>query len=491
MKKQIFAIILVFALILSLTAACGRKDDTPSVTDIIDTGDINGDDNQNDPGVRPEDEMTPGSPDSPDNPDNPDNPDIPEDTDSTDDPDDTGDEIVTEPYHIPKYTIERTLYQELRYDDGVLLACNEYYQPVFIGDGENVRKMNEVFEKELIDISLDEFDYLTEMYETREGYVYSEANAGRVGGTSLLSEESYRKGQFISFVDSIRWDGLGAHGGYLMFGRTFDTMSGELLSIADIIAVPPADISEALYNEYIAYHAALGDGLDEMARGYEDGEYNDSYVISVKMQCGENAVFWLANDGVHIYFDQYTFYYAIGDSDLVIPYSRSDLLREPFALTGSPPQSPSQPAIPDAGAPIGVDIGNQAPDFTLSLLGGGAITLSQLRGKPVLINIFTTWCPPCQAELPDIQEIYERYGDRIHVIVISYGEDAKTVDYYFDAYNYTFPVAYDPGGSVFESVYDIEFIPQTWVIDVNGVIVEYLPGAGNVEIFTAAIDKAF
>ena len=233
---------------------------------------------------------------------------------------------------IPEYTIEQTLYQEILAYDGVLLARNEYMQPVFAGDSNSVRKMNDVFVKEIRDVNLDDFEWVIEDYESREGYVYEEAQHGRVGGYTKTCKESWRIDQYISFEAIGVWDGLGTHGGHDVSGYTFDAETGELLSIADILRIAPEDIKEVLYNEYVIYQAEQGYGLDSLALGYdEDGNYNDSYIESVKDQCGVSALFSLAADGVHIYFEEYTFFYAVGASELVIPYYRDDLLRAPFA----------------------------------------------------------------------------------------------------------------------------------------------------------------
>ncbi|MCL2151363.1 MAG: hypothetical protein FWH57_00130 [Oscillospiraceae bacterium] len=261
--------------------------------------------------------------------------DIQDTVDNNEDPSPLPDKIDSDATidKIPEYEIKQTLYQELRADDGVLLARNEVLQPVFAGEGASSRRMNEVFENDLKGYNLDDFDYLPEAYDSREGYVYSEAQAGRVGGSLDVWEESYRINKYISFVCYADWDALGAHGSYELSGRVFDVSTGGLLSIYDVFSISEDDITEVLYNEYINYHSALGDGLDEMALGYEDGQYNSYFELSVKEQCGDNAVFWLSSDGVHIYFHQYTFYYAIGSSELVIAYNRSDLLQKPFAMS--------------------------------------------------------------------------------------------------------------------------------------------------------------
>jgi peroxiredoxin len=156
----------------------------------------------------------------------------------------------------------------------------------------------------------------------------------------------------------------------------------------------------------------------------------------------------------------------------------------------SPPPSPDgyQPPPGFTQPPVGINIGQTAPNFTLKLKGGGSVTLWDLRGKPVLLNIAATWCGPCLMELPDIQKIHNTYGTQATVLIVDGGEGEATVDAYFNKQGYTFAVAYDPDWSI-DADYKIEFIPQTWIIDANGVITEYVPGSSNYRTFSAALDK--
>ena len=230
---------------------------------------------------------------------------------------------------MPKYAITQTCYQELRADDGTLLACNEYWQPVFSGNGDRIRMMNSSFAQDLAKANLDSFSELPEQYDTRQGYAYEDAQSGRVGGYREIWEESYRMGHILSFTASGEWDGLGAHGGFERHGRTFDASTGEQLRLSDCLKGSPEEQVEILYNEYLAYQADLDDGyFAELAKGDSPEDFDGYFAESVKEQCGENAVFWLADDGIHVYFHQYTFYYAAGSSELVIPYTRLDLVRE-------------------------------------------------------------------------------------------------------------------------------------------------------------------
>ena len=135
------------------------------------------------------------------------------------------------------------------------------------------------------------------------------------------------------------------------------------------------------------------------------------------------------------------------------------------------------PAVCGAGqqVTVGLQAGQQAPDFSLQLHSGEDVTLSELQGKPVVLNFYTTWCPPCQLEMPDFQKIYEEYGDLLHMLGVSAGEEIAVVDAFLAETGYTYPMAYDPAGTV-SSAYSIDFIPQTWILDSDGIIVEYIAG---------------
>ena len=252
---------------------------------------------------------------------------------------------------IPEYKIKQTYYTELRASDGVLLWRDESNQPIFVGTSLQIKNMNSVFEDELLtEDTIDPSEWLLEAYDSREGYTYEEANNGRIGGLVTTWEESYRKNQYLSFVGSSEWDGLGPHGGFDLLGHTFDCSTGEEMKISDLLLIAENQVQEVLYNEYIAYQLSRGDEgkfLAEAAQGYDSGSYVNYYVESVKEQCDPaKAVFWLAADGVHVYFNQYTFYYAAGASELIIPYTRFDLLREPFAQTQNNQQEVhSEPAV--------------------------------------------------------------------------------------------------------------------------------------------------
>jgi peroxiredoxin len=139
-------------------------------------------------------------------------------------------------------------------------------------------------------------------------------------------------------------------------------------------------------------------------------------------------------------------------------------------------------------AKVGIQIGDIAPDFELPRTDGGTVRLSDLRGKPVFINFMTTWCPPCQKELPAVQQIYEDYGKEVEVLVLSVGEPRSDIDAFFASGGYTFQILFDTDDVLYAD-YRIDFIPQSFFINANGVIVDYLSGGSTYQAFEASVKK--
>ena len=138
-----------------------------------------------------------------------------------------------------------------------------------------------------------------------------------------------------------------------------------------------------------------------------------------------------------------------------------------------------------------------APDFTLTDQYGVAHTLSDYRGKVVFLNFWATWCPPCRAEMPDIQKLYESYGgaEDAEVVILAVAtpgvggeQDEAGVIAFLDENGYTYPVAMDPTGQVL-SDYGISAFPTTFMIDASGNVFGYVPGAISGEIMQSIIDQ--
>jgi len=117
-------------------------------------------------------------------------------------------------------------------------------------------------------------------------------------------------------------------------------------------------------------------------------------------------------------------------------------------------------------------------DWNMSLISynGEKVVLSELKGKPIFINYWATWCPHCIAEMPSLQNLYNRYKDKVHFLFIS-GEDPQTVLRFMDEKRYNLPL-YTILGNV-PSAFDSSSLPTTILIGVGGQIVLFKTGAAR------------
>lgn len=119
--------------------------------------------------------------------------------------------------------------------------------------------------------------------------------------------------------------------------------------------------------------------------------------------------------------------------------------------------------------PVGTGIGELAPDFTGTTLGGNTITLSDFQGQLVLINDFATWCGPCQAETPYLVEVYNAEGGDMVIIGLNLQESESKVAEFKKQYNIPYPLVMDPDGEITE-IYRPVGLPTSWFIDSEGVV---------------------
>lgn len=124
-------------------------------------------------------------------------------------------------------------------------------------------------------------------------------------------------------------------------------------------------------------------------------------------------------------------------------------------------------------------VGAQAPDFEIELLNGERFRLSEQRGKIVLINIWASWCSPCVAEMPDIDQLARNYAEKLTVIGINCGEDTQTVTDFVAENGYTYSFAADPDYHITGELYPSYSIPYTIVVNADGVITQLHTGGGT------------
>jgi peroxiredoxin len=136
--------------------------------------------------------------------------------------------------------------------------------------------------------------------------------------------------------------------------------------------------------------------------------------------------------------------------------------------------------------------GAMAPDFSLPTLDGDVIRLSDLRGKPVILNFWATWCPPCREEMPDLELIWQQYnqGD-VMVLGIDQGEAPQVVEAFIQqTVGTTFPILLDPRQAVGRDLYWVRSLPTTFFIDPDGIIQEiYVGGPLRVDFLQARVQQ--
>ncbi|MBC8274333.1 MAG: redoxin domain-containing protein [Chloroflexi bacterium] len=129
-----------------------------------------------------------------------------------------------------------------------------------------------------------------------------------------------------------------------------------------------------------------------------------------------------------------------------------------------------------AAVEIGVEAGKRAPDFTLLALDSKALTLSQFRGKIVMVNFWQESCSACRHEMPYLQAIYEKWPrDKLEILAISVGDRAVFVQNFVDRQGLTLPTLLDSDEAVSE-IYQIARFPTTFFINADGIIKEIKEG---------------
>lgn len=155
--------------------------------------------------------------------------------------------------------------------------------------------------------------------------------------------------------------------------------------------------------------------------------------------------------------------------------------------TSGPSTEPTPEPAPEPSAdPNAVP----APDFTLTDQFGNSHSLSDYEGKTIFLNFWATWCPPCKAELPEIQQLYENYdreGENALIVLGVAGPEIggeKTVEEitaFLEENGLTYPVLMDTEGDLF-TAYGISAFPTTFMIDREGNVFGYLTGQMSYEI---------
>lgn len=131
--------------------------------------------------------------------------------------------------------------------------------------------------------------------------------------------------------------------------------------------------------------------------------------------------------------------------------------------------------------------GYLAPDFTLETLDGDTFTLSELRGQPVVVNFWATWCPPCRAEIPHFQQASRMYNGQVAIIGVDDGEPRDRVVPFVQEMGMTYPVPLDLSSEVSRR-YRVNSLPTTFFIGADGVIANVHIGIINQAVLDEKIE---
>ena len=123
-----------------------------------------------------------------------------------------------------------------------------------------------------------------------------------------------------------------------------------------------------------------------------------------------------------------------------------------------------------------LQVGDKAPDFTLTDLNGQSQQLSDYRGQGVFVNFWGTWCKPCEKEFPLMEKQYQNFKDQgVQILAVNIAQSDYEVKQYAEQKNLTFPIVIDKNKSVMEA-YNIRPLPTTMLINPDGDIVKIITG---------------
>ena len=138
----------------------------------------------------------------------------------------------------------------------------------------------------------------------------------------------------------------------------------------------------------------------------------------------------------------------------------------------------ADPAPTSVGAPPSPRQGFSAPEFSLEALDGSVVTLSELRGQPVVVNLWASWCLPCQKEMPAFERAYEDYKDTGLLILgvnLTAQDSEATARAFVAEHGLTFPILLDRDGKAARA-YQVMGLPSTYFVDRDGIIQSVVVG---------------
>lgn len=173
--------------------------------------------------------------------------------------------------------------------------------------------------------------------------------------------------------------------------------------------------------------------------------------------------------------------------------TKENAIKEEAKTTGNKITSPSKDEEQKEGTTnsdqVGLEIGQIAPEFELTTLAGETVKLSDFRGQKVMINFWATWCPPCRAEMPDMQKFHENKDVKILAVNLLETEAAPgDVQDFVNELGLTFSILLDKKSDV-ASQYKVAAYPSSFMVDSNGRIQYKAMGAMNYDVMIQEFEK--
>ena len=189
---------------------------------------------------------------------------------------------------------------------------------------------------------------------------------------------------------------------------------------------------------------------------------------------------------------------------LLIFFNQLTKLNEYFSFLESAPPAVERPLDASEGFTIyqslgladtpggeaGAVPGKLAPNFRFTSDDGEEFSLAELRGQPVIVNFWATWCGPCRAEMPDLQRVHDTLGDELTLLAVDLDETGEAVTAFFDEIGLALNVVIDDGRMIADQGYGLFGVPSTYVIDADGVVVATKIGPyANIEEINGDLEK--
>ena len=195
------------------------------------------------------------------------------------------------------------------------------------------------------------------------------------------------------------------------------------------------------------------------------------------------------------------------DTDLIVQITtKPETTAEPEVTTVSEPETTADPEVttvpdpettaePEATTePEPEEEVNPAPDFTVYDRNGQPVSLSDMFGKPIVLNFWASWCGPCRSEMPDFDEVYRLLGDEVVFMLVNLTdgevETMQSASAFIDSMGYSFPIYFDLTDEA-AYTYWVQSIPTTFFISARGNLVAYAEGALDYETLLYGISMIY